>query len=87
MSIDTPGRRWADMEPEAQRETSESVSRLQHALSAGVHLFFFDEFAACNLVDANLYLLLEPLMDGQEVWQQLPALAHQSHVRFWRPAH
>ena len=45
---------------------SEAVSRLKHALDASVHFFFFDEFASCDLIDANLHLLLEPLVIGKE---------------------
>jgi hypothetical protein len=50
-----------------RRGPNECVSRLQHALDASVHLFFFDEFTSCYLVDANLDLLLEPLVMGKEL--------------------
>jgi hypothetical protein len=46
---------------------NECVSNLKHALDASVHRFFFDEFASCNLVNANLYPLLEPLVMGKEL--------------------
>ena len=38
------------------------ASRAKHPLDAGVHLFLFDEFPPHNLVDPDLYLLLEPLV-------------------------
>jgi hypothetical protein len=42
------------------------ASRLEHSLHAGVHFLFLDEFAAGYLVDANLDLLLEPIVMRQQ---------------------
>jgi hypothetical protein len=38
------------------------ASTVKHPLDARVHLFLFDEFTLRNLVDPDLYLLLEPLV-------------------------
>jgi hypothetical protein len=46
---------------------NECVSSLKHAVDASVHRFVFDEFASCDLLNANLYLLLEPLAMGKEL--------------------
>jgi hypothetical protein len=35
---------------------------LKHPLNAGIHLFFFDEFAAVELVNAYLHLFLKPFI-------------------------
>ncbi len=40
------------------------ISGLQHPLDAGVYFFFLDEFAVIELVDANPYLIFEPLVIG-----------------------
>src|ERR1039457_5984528 len=52
-----------------QRRTapSESVSRMEHPLNAGVHLFFLNELAARNFIDADPHLLIEPLVMGKQV--------------------
>ena len=49
-----------------RRWPSGCASRLHHPLNAGIHFFFFDEFASFNLVDSNLYLLLEQFAMGEQ---------------------
>jgi hypothetical protein len=39
---------------------------MKHPLNAGVHFLFFDEFAARDLVNSNLHLLLKPLVVGKQ---------------------
>ena len=49
----------------AQRGPSGYVSRFKYQLDAGVHFVLFDEFAARNLVDPDLYLHHEPCVMGK----------------------
>ena len=42
------------------RESNEYPSRLQHPIDASVHLIFFDELAAGNLIQPYLHLFSEP---------------------------
>jgi len=49
-----------------RREPTECASGLEHPLNAGVHFFFLDELAACDLVDSDLHLLLKPLVVGKQ---------------------
>ena len=37
---------------------------MKHLFDAGVQFFFFDEFAAVELVEANLDLIFKPLVVG-----------------------
>ena len=39
---------------------------MEHPLNAGVHFFFFDESAAFDPIDSNLYLLLKLLVVGKQ---------------------
>jgi hypothetical protein len=52
---------WLRLEPSGCASTS------QHPFNARVHLFFFNEFATCNLVNTNLYLCFEPIIMGEHL--------------------
>ena len=39
---------------------------MKHLFDAGVQFFFFDEFAAVELVEANLDLIFKPLVVGEK---------------------
>ncbi len=42
------------------------MKQIGHPLNAGVHFFFLNEFTTRNLVDADLHLLLKPLVVGKQ---------------------
>ena len=55
------------MSSRSEAAASGCASRAEHALNPRVHFFFFDEFAARNLVYANLHLLLKPFVIGKQL--------------------
>jgi hypothetical protein len=58
---------WMLSRSSAARATIGCASRAKHALNAGVHLVFFNELAARNLLNANLHLSLKALGIGEHL--------------------
>ena len=54
-----------------RRIRGRSASTLEHTLNTGVHFFLFNEFAARDLVETQLNLLLEPLVMSKQPGNRL----------------